>query len=222
MLLLLVARPGEARDAYVAELERLGVEYDLASSFGEVPRLAGEKPYNGLLIDLLTLVRTRSEDKNIAYECINFYPSTRIKWERGSQSVHVLSFDQAPNPDGSALQAFVEDKCRPFQGRTLRRFSRKEIVMNVRLGRSLESVQEEGLKTFTGNISRGGAFVHTVEPYEAGERVWLVSNELFSGAPASGLVCWQQAWGKGRSIPGIGIRFDALTEEQAAELAKVV
>lgn len=222
MLLLLVARPGEARDAYVAELERLGVQFDLASSFGEVPRLACEKPYNGLLIDLLTLVRTCSEDKNIAYECINFYPSTRIKWERGSQTVHVLSFDQSPNTDGSALQAFVEDKCMPFQGRTLRRASRKDIVMNVRLGRSLESIQEKGLKTFTANISRGGAFIHTVEQYETGERVWLISDELFGAEPASGLVCWQQAWGKGRAIPGIGIRFDTLTEEQAAELARIV
>lgn len=222
MLLLLVARPGEARDAYVAELQRLGVAFDVASSFGEVPRLAGEKAYNGLLIDLLTLVRTCSEDKNIAYECINFYPSTRIKWDRGNKSVHVLAFDQAPNTDGSALQVFVEEKCKAFPGRTLRRSSRKEIMMNVRLGRSQDSVREEGIKTFTANISLGGAFIHTVERYVPGERVWLTSTELFNGVSVSGIVCWQQDWGKRRSIPGIGIRFEGLTEEQATELSRIV
>lgn len=222
MRILLVAREGEARTAYLAALDRLGVEYDALTSFTDIPALAGDKEYNGLLLDILTLVRAKKDEKPIAYECINYYPSARIKWDARSRRMQLFSFDSASADDTeTALETFIEQRCKKFPRRRVRKFTRKEIVLNVRLGRGAVTVAESGERTFSVNVSATGAFIHTVETFLKGEVVWLRFKELFGGIPVAGEVCWRQAWGERRVIPGIGVRL-LLDEDQAAELRRLL
>lgn len=54
--ILLVVNDAEARNAYSEALTELGVTYDIASSFEQMAAMAFEKAYQGLLVDILTLV----------------------------------------------------------------------------------------------------------------------------------------------------------------------
>jgi hypothetical protein len=76
----MVVNEHEARQAYEDALRAYGISYEVAQSFRELLRMTIDGAYNGLLIDLLTLIRSSKEEKTIAYDCINFYPTLRLKW----------------------------------------------------------------------------------------------------------------------------------------------
>jgi len=76
------------------------------------------------------------------------------------------------------------------------------------------------VKTFTVNISQGGSFVHATRRSLKGEAVWLRFMEMPDQEPVKAVVCWNIEWGGCRSIPGIGVMFDSLSEQQAVWINK--
>jgi hypothetical protein len=221
MKILLVVKEPEARTAYEEALCLVGVAYDVAASFNDVLSMSIENPYSGLMIDILTLVRSSKEEKLIAYDCINFYPTLRVKWDARQKSMNLSPLEQSFSADTKAtLGLFIENRCKTFAARSLRRFARKDTSLSVLLSRTAEFSENDAIKTFTVNVSRGGAFLHTTLRFAKGERVWLRFIEMSDPAPVQAVVCWQIEWG-GRSIPGIGVMFDRLSEGQASEVTKI-
>jgi len=220
--ILMVVKEAEARAAYEEALSRVGVGYDVAGSFDEVLRLSVDNAYSGLIIDILTLIRSSKEEKSIAYDCLNFYPSLRIKWDARQKAMSLSPLEQSFSADTAAtLDHFIENRCKSFNARTLRRFNRKESFLGLLLSTSPDFPDGDSLKTFTVNISQGGAFVHTTRPFAKGETVWLRFLELADAEPVKGVVCWHIAWGSCRSIPGIGVKFEFLSQEQGDRLRKM-
>lgn len=222
--ILMVVNEPEARAAYEETLSRVGVAYDTAHGFKEVLRMTVEGAYNGLLVDILTLIRSSKEEKTIAYDCINFFPTLRVKWDSRQKTVSVGPQEQAP-PCGdtdSALSHFIDQRCRTFTARSLRRFNRKDSYLSLLLETRRNDMEPRHLKTFTVNISQGGAFVHTTEPAAKGTQLRLTFPEMPGPQPLRASVCWSIPWGGCRSIPGIGVMFDiSLSEEQADWLKKI-
>ena len=97
----------------------------------------------------------------------------------------------------------------------MRQFNRKESFISVFLSTGRDFAADGVIKTFTVNVSQGGVFVHTTQPFTKGERVWLRFSEMLAADPVQAVVCWQIEWGTCRSIPGIGVMFDFQSEEQA-------
>jgi len=50
------------------------------------------------------------------------------------------------------------------------------------------------------------------------QEVWLRFLELSDQTPIKAIVCWQPHWGLKRQIPGIGVKFESLTEIQEKEI----
>ncbi|MBJ6800336.1 PilZ domain-containing protein [Geomonas propionica] len=222
--ILMVVREPEARSAYERILDRIGVSYHTAGDFNEVLRMTVASAYNGLLVDILTLVRCSKEEKNIAYDCINFYPTLRIKWDSRQQSITL-----GPQEDSSAaadtdaaLTRFIQDRCGTFSARCLRRFARKDSYLSLLLSARDGLPGAVVVKTFTVNISQGGAFVHTTHPFARAERVWLSFPELAGEASIEAGVCWNIPWGGCRSIPGVGVMFDQGLSPRQVEWLKQV
>lgn len=215
----MVVNEPEARQAYEAALRRAGISYDVAESFRDLLRMTIDGAYNGLLIDLFTLIRSSKEEKNIAYDCINFYPTLRLKWDSRVQSISFSPLERgvAPGTEG-ALTYFMESRCKSFSARSLRRFNRKDSYLSLVLAGA--SGAAAGVKTFTVNISQGGAFVHTTEPHRKDDRVSFSVPDLAVGS-VEAVVCWSIPWGGCRSIPGIGVMFDGLSEEQVTWLRQI-
>lgn len=218
----MVVGEAEARAAYEEALRKTGVAYDIAGCFNEVLRLSISRAYSGILIDILTLIRSSKEEKSIAYDCINYYPAVRVKWDARSRSMNLSPLDQASTGGGeTTLSCFIEKRCKPFTARSLRKFKRKDVNLSLLLSRRAECVEGECLKSFTVNLSEGGAFVHTNESFARGEAVWLHFLDLSGSAPVRAEVCWRIEWGASRSIPGIGVMFTSLQEEQLEQIRKI-
>ncbi|HJV36997.1 PilZ domain-containing protein [Geomonas sp.] len=220
--ILVVVKEADARGAYEEILQRVGVSYDIAETFTDLQRMSSAVPYSGLLVDILTLIRCSKEEKAIAYDCLNYYPSLRLKWDGRDRSINLSPLEQSDTVDvGASLSFFVETRCKAFTARTLRRFDRKESYLNLLLSPRPECGEGECLKTFTLNISRGGAFVHTTDPLQKGEPVWLRFLELPANEPLKAVVCWCIEWGTCRGIPGIGVQFEGLTDQQLDRIRKM-
>ena len=218
--ILMVVKEPEARLAYEETLGRVGVHYHTAEDFKEVLRMTIDGAYSGLLVDILTLIRSSKEEKTIAYDCINFYPTLRMKWDARQKSISCSPQEHALSADTEgALTHFIEKRCKSFSARSLRRFNRKDTYLNLLLCASPDA---GGVKTFTVNVSQGGAFVHTAEQLAKGSRAWLSVPDMPGEEPVQVTVCWSIAWGGCRSIPGVGVMFDALSEPQGAWLARTI
>jgi len=217
--ILVVVKGEEARSAYEEALGRIGAGYVVAGTFAEALALAIETPFNGVVIDILTLVRSDKDEKIIAYDCMNLYPSIRVKWDGRKKEINLSLLEQSFVTDtASTLRYFVEGRCRNFPSRSLRRHHRTSICLCLLLG-TTPSLDEGSVKTFTVNLSPGGVFVHTTLPLTKGDQVWLRFCELSDPAPIRASVRWSIAWGAGRGIPGAGLAFEELTEHQAREIA---
>ena len=220
---LIVVSDEEARDAYSRALSEIGVEYDIAPSFEKMSGMAVETAYNGLIIDILTLVRCSKEEKIIAYDCINLYPVLRVKWETKEKRIMLSSLEQTFSPDAdSALSFFIKSRCRSFPARSLRRHKRKQIYLNVLASPDGEFLAHNTFKAFTVNLSSGGIFLHTMQNFEEGKTLWLRFLELGDLVPIAATVRWSIPWGESRCIPGIGMKFEQLTEGQEKEIQRIL
>jgi Tfp pilus assembly protein PilZ len=221
--ILIVVKDPEAGKAYGEALSEIGVEYDIAPSFEKMSQMVVDAPYNGLIVDILTLVRSRNDEKVIAYDCINLYPVLRVKWEPKQKQIKVSPLDGALAPDGSpsSLESFIESRCRPFPPRQLRRHKRKQLSVNLLLGTDDTFSEESTLKTFAVTISAGGVFVHTTRHFEKGMTLWLRFPEFADQAPIPATVRWCLDWGCSRRIPGIGLRFERFSLDQEQEIRRL-
>lgn len=220
--IVMVVKEAEARAAYEDALQRVGARYDVAGSFHELLSLSLENSYSGLLIDLLTLVRSSKEEKSIAYDCLNFYPSLRLKWDARNKSMNLSPLEQArPGDAQETLAYFIQSRCKAFTPRSLRRFNRKDTFLSLLLCSGGPDADPRTLKTFTVNVSQGGAFVHTTEPLAKNQPVWLRFVDLPDEGAVQARVRWRIEWGACRSIPGIGVRFDGLSETRADLIKKM-
>lgn len=221
--ILIVAKDPEAGKAYGTAVSETGAQHDVASSFEQMASLAMERPYNGLMIDILTLVRCSKEEKVIAYDSINIYPVLRVKWESKQKRISLGPLEQSFSPDlESVLKFFIENRCSAFKGRALRRHKRKPANLNLLFSRHPTFPEEETWRAFTVTISRGGIFLHTVQHLEEGEQIWLKFVDQAGEAPIPGTVRWTLPWGVSRAIPGVGVKFEALSEEQKQELEQTL
>ena len=217
--ILMIVKSAEARAAYEEALSGIEVAYDIAGSFNEVLQMTIENVYSGLLIDILTLIRSSKEEKAIAYDCINCYPSLRVKWDTKQKTMNLSPLEQAFSADTrSTLAFFIEGRCKTFTARSMRRYPRKETVIGLLFADSRQASESDSLKSFTVNISQGGAFVHTTHSFRKGQTVWLRFLEMLECAPIEAEVCWQVEWGVLRGIPGLGLRFKFDSEDQADEV----
>lgn len=221
--ILIVVNDAEAGSAYGHALAEIGVSYDVAHSFPQMSELATRNAYNGMLIDILTLVRSSQEDKVAAYECINLFPVLRVKWESRYKRMKLSPLEQTFCPDtGTALRHFVENRCKVFKARSLRNHTRMQINLNLLYCTGEAFAEERAHKSFTINLSLRGAFLHTMQDLEEGKRIWLRFLEFEDRKPFAATVRWSRQWGVIRCIPGVGVEFEALTEKQRQELEKIL
>ena len=217
--ILLIVNEDAAKNAYAEILDKVGVAYNTVTSFSDASSMARNTAYNGLLVDVMTLIRADQNERNIALECMNCYPSTQIKWDAKNKTVRSLTFLQTLYPESeSAFRMFIEERCKPFSARTLRIFNRESIVMSLLFSIDCDCSDEKALKTFLINLSLGGCFIHAVQTLYKGQEVWLRLLELSDPTPIKAVVRWQREWNTKRQIPGIGVKFELLSEIQKKQI----
>lgn len=215
--ILLLSQPGEACDTYCRKLDDIGVSYDVITQFSEYFRQVPLRTYNGLLFDVSSLVRLDSDEKNLAHDLINIFPALRLKWDPVAKRIRTLFYGLSQIRELS-LENFISETCKPFQARAFRNSDRIPRNLNVRLSRTGSFDDADTLRSFTANVSPMGAFIVTMEKLEVSSFVWLQFLELEDQSPIQAEIRWSVEWGKAMCIPGIGVKFVSINDEQREEL----
>ncbi len=211
-LLLVVSYNAQSRRSLIENLESVGATGTACETFLQAEDLARENAYNGILVDLQSIVKAKGDEKAIACSLIALYPALRVRVLGSLLVPMAMSGDERQE---SSLINFLRDSCTPVTPRRLRQYRRRDVVLPALLGPS------PGERAVIVNLSWGGAFVADVRP----ER-FAIGSELKLALPEFGVetvvtVRRIQPWGE-RRIPGIGVAFGVLDEKLETALASVL
>lgn len=213
--ILLVAEDGEARLAYSDVLSEMDVEFDCVASPDDMTDSLVNGDYNGLLVDVPTMIRCECEDKNRITRIMQSFPVLRLMHNPQFGGIRGLA-QGGTIRDNRDLREFIIDECVPFTPRSIRVAERKEVVFNVLLLQDLKG--EEAERTVTINASEHGCFVFSVNRWEVASPAWLVVNEFEDKTPIELKVRWCGKWGNQMRFPGIGASFESMSAHQYVQL----
>lgn len=213
-----VATDPKLRDLYQQQAEALGVDCDVASSLHELFETLKETAYNGLLIDLATLVKANPLEKSQCHELLRLFPTLRLRWDEANQQLLCLLYGSRTS-EGMSLQVFIDDYCRPFTARRIRKHKRMKLHYNVLLSRDENFSEGAVERSTTLNISLGGCALITGQDWEAEEKVWLRFLEFEDQSTICARVCRWTPWGTEMRIPCIGVCFEDLRKAQQEQIS---
>lgn len=211
--ILVVSYTQETITALMSTLNALNVTAAPCSSFCEAENLALVGLYSGLLIDLPSIIKSKGEEKIVAYTLANFFPTLRV---RALGSVLVpMSMPGIAKQDKN-LNDFLNVTCPAFESRTLRRHKRHNISISTLLHHN-----GTDYRGFTLDLAWGGAFIADVFPekFRAGEGVTVRFVEFDFIVHST--ICSIKPWGQ-RGPSGVCVNFDSLDENAESALAGIL
>lgn len=216
--LLLVAENNESREAYIEALSRLDVLVDCIASPEEMNTILAEDKYNGLLVDVPTMIRCESPDKNRISRIMERFPVLRLIYNKEFGGIRGVAYGGTVR-DNRDIMGFVEQECLPFTPRSIRQLQRQELVFNVLLFREQSQPESVGERTVTINVSEKGCFVCSMADWQVQSPAWIVVNEFEDKTPIELKVRWRRNWGQFMLLPGIGASFESISDNQLEQLS---
>lgn len=210
--ILIISYNDDTRSALAAALTSHNVASISCSNFCEAEHLARHTLFNGILVDLPTIIKSKGEEKVVAYTLANCFPTLRVR-AVGSALVP-MSMPGSSKQDKS-LNDFLNKTCTSFDPRKLRAYRRHQFCMSTIL-----RYNGEEFRSFTQDLSWGGAFLVDVftEKFSTETEAVISFTEL--GFDLNTTIHWIKPWGQ-RQTPGIGVSFNKLDDSVEAALANL-
>ncbi|NTW99913.1 MAG: PilZ domain-containing protein [Geobacteraceae bacterium] len=218
--ILLVCRDGKSRQVYQEELVIPGVSLVCVQTLTEFFCPGVYCPLNGILVDMPTYMCSSEEEKRLLTDLVGHFPALRLKCNESTGEIRTLPFGTA-YPGNNPPADFVQKYCVSFAQRRIRAGERSQQHLPALLNLSPPVEILSGVRTVTANISCGGCFLISYEPWIIGNHGWVTFPDLKDTAPIPVEICWIRSWGEYRSLPGMGVRFIDLTESQKGELIRL-
>ncbi len=199
--ILVISYNDDIRKALLDNLLRSGATGVGCASFLEAEDIARESVYNGILVDLQSIIKTKGDEKLIACSLTGFYPTLRVRALGGMLVPMAMPGDA--KQDSSVID-FLNKSCSNYTPRRLRLHRRRDIVLSAFI---TSDTSETRLVTL--NMSWGGAFFVDAYPdkYEVGQNLQITLPEFECSTNVS--VRWVRPWGV-RKVPGVGVSFDMM------------
>lgn len=169
--------------------------------------------YQGIVVDLTSMIKAKGEEKVVACSLTGFYPTLRVK-ALGAMVVPMAMSGDARQD--KSLGDFLNKTASGFTPRKLRSHRRREmhvpVVIHARAG------EQDGIRSCTQNLSWGGMFLIEMNP----ER-FSVDQVLTVSIPDFELklevdVVWINPW-RQRKAPGLGVKFKNIDDQLEQALA---
>jgi len=209
--ILVVSYSDDTRAALAELLSRCNASSVACSSFCQAEELALQGLYSGLVTDVLSIVKSKGEEKTVAYTLANFFPTLRVRTP-GSVVLEATGNPQSAKQDKS-LSNFLSKSCPAFTPRTLRAFRRHSTCLST-----IVVQNGEEYRGFTLNLAWGGAFVADISPEKYSGQSDIIVRLPEFGLDIEATIRWVKPWGE-RSAPGIGISFNRLDQPFESVLA---
>ena len=223
--ILLMVASRDAAQAYVRRLRELGAACDLAENMAAmVARLRGQA-YNGIVLDVPTLIKDKSYDKRLITEVMDFFPLVRARFDAAGNRILALS-PGGSIAQGDVLADFVLTRCAAFPARRIRASERVSLCLNVVAAALAPEGTAPGVpagprRTCVLDVSAGGCFVWDIEPPPVGHELRLEFTDRPGETHALARVIWRQPWGERPAPPGAGLEFEELSGEIASWIASL-
>jgi hypothetical protein len=198
--ILVIAYDDTACITLAASLGPYGVRAEPCSTFCEAESFALSTPYQGILVDLASMIKAKAEEKVVAYTLTRFYPTLRVK-TMGTMLIPMAMAGDVKQD--KSLNDFLAMTCAQFEPRRLRSNKRRTICVPTYI---------EAERGFTLNISWSGLFIADMNPerFSVGEEIRVSIPDF--GLEAEVIVVRVQDWGQHRP-PGIGVKFKHISQE---------
>ena len=219
-VILVCQEEGKAKQAYLNAIKSFGVKVDTAPSLMELHKMLIENTYNGVMVDFRTRVKASNEEKDLVHDIFEQFPVAQLNFEE--KTGEIRSFHYSRTSKGETLESFIKEECRSFIARPIRSTIRKKIHFNVLISNTGDFTEKEIDRTVTMNVSKGGCFIYSVDDLQSDDRLMMVFKELEEQTPILGEVRWRALWGEGMQIPGIGVKFENLSEGQLARICEEI
>lgn len=215
-LVLLVSRSASRTQVYREALDQQGVSCLAISAIKEVLTLTAGTQFNGILLDMPVLVKASPDDKAAIEDVLKALPSAYLNIAPATDSIKLMTVNGLQGM-ATSLEGFAA-LCKGFTARLVLPKNRFSLHLHALL-RSADAVIPEE-RTVTLNVSYGGCFLFSATPdYEVNQQVTITFIGLNDDTPVSATICWLQRWGdEGHQAPGVGVRFDRITDGQLAKI----
>ncbi len=214
--ILLVAQPGEACALYEAALHRTGVRLDTVASTGAFYGAVTHHAYNGLVIDIPTKIKALSDHKDLVYSILERFPVIQVNLDRRNGSIRALLYGDHERT--GPLEHLIREACWHSPARKLRAEERKRLHYNVLLSTNPHFAPQSLIRTVTMDVSRNGCFLFSAARFQVGARVWIRIVDLYDKTPIRCVIRHKRKWGEAMAIPGIGVKFEIISERQREAL----
>lgn len=218
--ILLVAQPGEACTLYETALHRIDALVDTVASIDKFYGAVTHFAYNGVVIDIPTKIKALSEHKDLVYSIMGRFPVIQVNMDRRSGRIRALLYGHHERT--GPLEDLIREACWNNPPRKLRSEERKPFHYNVLLSTTRQFDAQTLIRTITMDVSRKGCFLFSSARFQVGGRVWLRIMDIYDQTPISGIIRHKIKWGEAMVVPGIGLEFETISENQRQSLLNPV
>ncbi len=216
--ILLIVQDGTGRDLYRRVIGRTGARVDTVAAIADFQGAVAQKAYNGIVVDIPTKIQALNRHKDLINSILDRFPVIQVNQEKTTGRIRALLYGQHERQGD--LQDLIRDTCLSRPPRRFRANPRCDAHFNVLLARTRDFAMGNTERSVTLNISRGGCFIITTARHQIGQRVWIRIMEMDDKTPIACEVIHKRTWCQAMAIPGIGVRFETLTDDQQQALAR--
>jgi hypothetical protein len=224
--LVLIAKDEKDRAFYQSHLSSYeGISLEVHPSLMEFRNQSHGKIYSGFLVDIRTLIKSTGGEKLFFSHLLQYFPVMRVtkKPESNSFSGLVESRNLGRLKGSALLDAFVTNLCRKNPPREIPSGRQKGIFRSVYVYYSNNFAREKPERAVIENLTTKSCFLVTNDDISKGAHIWLVFTDMRDQTPMACEVKWTKQWRPGSLyLPGLGLSFVGITDEQVGELAKMI
>lgn len=217
--LILVARSDTRIQTYREALELRGFACCPVSELKEVAALTCRHLFSGVLLDMPIIIKASQADKKLLEDILKALPSAYLNIAPATDSIKLLTAD---NHHGTArsMEEFLTI-CNGFTPRLVRPNDRVPLHLNALV--THQGYESDPEQTVTLNVSGQGCFLFSTHPENQPEQqVGICFVGLDDRTPIISTIRWVRHWGEVHQMPGIGVTFEQITEDQRRQLNELM
>ena len=216
---ILYCRKTSTRKIYINELELLSANFKIADTFSELKEMVKENRYNGILVDVGTIMRAPKKDRLKFQKLKDLFPVVQLNWDKHEKSIGTLFYGKSSESED--LESFISRECVPFKPRSIRKDDRRRISLNTIISRGT-NFKSDVERTVTIDLSKTGCFIYSASNWIIAEKVWFMFKEVDLKTPIKGRIRRIIPWGKSMTLPGIGISFEDIDDSQMEQIFAMI
>ncbi len=208
-LIAVVDEKGEAR--LMKDVNDPAFPLLITHSIEELLAVLQKTPCCGLLVDIRMKIKASAEQNSMFQTISNHFPLLMLRWNLATQGYNTFS----PNQEGDmTVGDFILGPCSSTPPRCLRLHERKSVHLSCVFFPPTGKSKDDWLRSSLLDLSVGGCFAYSTTTWARGSKMKLVFPDMEDRTPVIVEVMRNIPWGKGRQLPGMGLRFEKISEAQ--------